>query len=841
MTPAVRLLQLKSSLRYFLRHPGQLALGVLGLAVGVAAVVSVDAARVTIERSFGDFTDRVGGRASHRLTGVAGSIPFERYAGLRTQAGEIPMAPVVEGRILAPDGRSLTLLGVDLVKEREFRDFTAGWLGEESFDLAAWYGGKPVVLVPRRLGLQTGQSARFELTGDGQFEARIAGQFDDGRFPGSGSLVLADLASASHWLGRSGQLSYVDLRIDPSRLQRVKDLLGEDLVLESQDSAVEVKGMSQAFELNLLALSLLALMVGAFIVFNTMRFFVVQRTQLFGIKRLVGLSAADVASWVLLEAAVIGVLGTLLGLALGVVMADVVLRQMADTVETLYYSVGADAADVGLLTWLKAVVLGMVGALAAAAWPARQAARLEPLAVISPWLQPGSDGALSRHLLLAGGAISLLSLAAVQLPGLVVALAFIFGLALAYLMLTVPLLWWLAGRGARWWTVARSPLAGFGLSRLSHTLNRTAAALAALILAVATVVGVDHMIHSFRGSVQDWLDYSLSADAYVGTIEDADSFEADLADWLRSIPGVAEVVRFRSLELPSTGDDLRVTGQDFSPAVRQSFRILRGDPDPVWADQASREASRDSAQPQALVSEPLARRLSLSPGDEVVLSTPAGPASWRVAAVFQDYRADGGRLVTSLATLRRFWGDQRLTSAGLYLQTGADLDAVSEAVNGRLQQRPGLRYGETRDIRVESMKIFDQTFELTRSLKWLAAIVAFVGMLGALLALQLERRRETALLWTLGLGRRSRTGLMLGESLALGLSAGLLSLPLGAGLALMLTRLINQRAFGWTLEVRWQESAFVLAMLLAVSAAVAAALVPAWRGRAPDAQDIQAT
>ncbi len=808
-------LQWLSSWRYLRAHPGQLALAILGLAIGVAAVVSVDIARASIRQSFEDFQARVNGAASHRIRARDGSLSLADYAELRRRFGAIEMAPVLEARATGPGGERYRLLGVDALAERGFRDFSVRFR-EPDFDARGWFGGADLLLVPAPLRPADGSTdLRLNLAGQVR-EAALAGSFDPSRYPGTERLLVADIGTLAGWLGAPHRIGHVDLIAGPGEARMLSENLPARLVLRPVEGTGGAEGMSAAFELNLLALGLLALLVGAFIVFNTMRFFVLQRRRLYGLKRLLGLTPARIAVWIVLEAAVLGGAGTLLGVILGVALADTVLAQMAATVSALYYEVGAGSTVLAPATVLKAVLLGLGGSLIAAGLPALEAGRAEILSTLAPW--DGGRRRSPRRWAQAAALPTAFALVLLLLPGLVPALGALFLVALGYVLAAVPLAWSLARRARAAVPIARAPLTAFALSRVPQTMNRTGAALAALILAVATLVGVDHMIVSFRASVADWLDYSLSADAYLAVGDEDRRLPPELVAAAGSIPGLAGLTRFHTRTIGAGRERVLLSAQSLDRRLRASYRFLEGNVD--WERMRTADL--------ALISEPLARRRGLSPGGRLVLPTPAGERAFEIGAVFQDYRAGDPRVVIALERYRHHWRDQSLTALGFYY-SDPERAAEPPLLDRWLAADPSLRFAATARIRRDSLAIFDETFRLTQALKWLAAIVAFVGVLGALLALQLERRGEAQLLAAIGVSPRQRSRLVLAESMALGLIAGVLALPLGALLAWMLTAIINRRAFGWSLSVDWRTDSFALALALALAAALAAALYPMWR------------
>lgn len=242
-----------------------------------------------------------------------------------------------------------------------------------------------------------------------------------------------------------------------------------------------------------------------------------------------------------------------------------------------------------------------------------------------------------------------------------------------------------------------------------------------------------------------------------------------------------------------------------------------------------------------LVSEPLTLRVPIPRrGGTVVLETPQGRRIFPVAGVYYDYASSRGTILMEMGVYRSIWQDNTVTAAGLHLEPGADVEQVSAALQAGLAgyQRTVVR--PNRVLRADVMAVFDRTFAVTGALQILATIVAFIGVLNALLLLQLERQRETGILRAVGLTGRQLRGMVMIETTLMGIVSGLLAMPAGYSLALILVYIINRRSFGWTLQMDAGPQAFLQALVVAVLAAVLAGIYPAIRlSRTPAAQAIR--
>jgi putative ABC transport system permease protein len=232
-----------------------------------------------------------------------------------------------------------------------------------------------------------------------------------------------------------------------------------------------------------------------------------------------------------------------------------------------------------------------------------------------------------------------------------------------------------------------------------------------------------------------------------------------------------------------------------------------------------------------LLSEPLANRLGISagPGGSLALLTPAGWQSFPIAGIYADYASTRGTVRMSLDIYRGLWNDQRLNGVALFLSEGADADAVTADLRSELRDFPNVQVNPSGALRQAALVVFDRTFAITTAMQLITTLVAFIGVLSSLLALQLEKAREMGILRALGLNVAEIRRLTFWETGLLGASAGLSALPTGYILAWILIFVINQRSFGWTLQMQSELAPFAQAFFLAVGAALLAALYPAWR------------
>ncbi|MCW5876768.1 MAG: ABC transporter permease [Anaerolineales bacterium] len=837
----------KVAWRYLLGHPLQTLLMLLGITLGVAVAVSVDVANASAARAFDLSVDAVVGRSTHYLSAGPTGIPEEDYVELRLQGLGLPMAPVLSQLVSSPElgGLPLQLLGVDAFAEQPFREYL--YNDQRLLDAAqigAFYTIPGAVMLSSDLaaeyGLQTGDSIQLDVGGVLQ-PATIAGLLtpeDALNRRALEGLILADIATVQELSGRLGVLERIDLIVDDeAALARLEAALPPGLQLQPAEGRSQaVEQMTAAFRTNLTALSLLGLVVGLFLIYNTMTFSVVQRRAVFGTLRALGVSSREIFILVLGEAMLVGLLGSALGILLGVALGRGAVEQVTQTINDVFFTLTVQGVSLPISSLVKGGLLGLAATLLAALAPAWEAAKSPPRRTLSrSQLELISTRLLGQAALLGAlmAAASGLLLARVPL-GLVASFACTFGVTIGIALTTPWITRQLMPHLARVLGGLLGPLGRLAPREVAAATSRTSPAVAALMVAVAVTIGASLMVSSFRGAVVDWMDQILSNDIY-GSVagaslsEPAVPIHAEIVEELHTWPGVQAVHLLRNIEIDSPYGPLMV-GANNNPndGQEQIYVEKQGSEDEVWA------AVQSGA---VMISEPLANRLELGVGDSIQLQTPQGPRDFPIVAVFRDYTSSRGNVTMWLEQYRDIWGDPEVSAFSLLVEPGRDIDAMVAELRAEFNSTQFLNIRSNAGLRAETLEVFDRTFLISSALELITTAVAFVGVLSAMLALLLEKQRQMGVLKAIGLSARQIWGLTLLETGLMGLLAGLLALPTGYFVAQILLQLINKRSFGWALELQLQAEPFINALLLSLGAALLAGLYPAYRAGQRSAAD----
>lgn len=836
--------------RRFQQRSLQYILCLLGVALGVAMLVSIDLANGSAQTAFELSTDAIAGRATHQIESIApAGIDESAYLQIRQQAGLTKTAPIVDGYVLAPDlgNQPMRLVGVDLFSEPPFRNYfvpenqTVGLAGLQTF-----------LTEPNTVVLSTDVARRYQVDLGDTLTLDLAGRLIPVQLVGKvqpestttqralSSLIFTDIATAQEILQMEGHLSHIDLIAESEGdLAAISALLPEGVRLETAAAQKNaVRQMTAAFRLNLTALSLLALVVGMFLIYNTVTFSVIQRRPLFGVLRCLGTTPRQLFTLIMGETAILGILGSLLGLGLGIVLARSIVGLITQTINDFYFVVSVQQVAIPPILLVKGMLIGISSALLAALVPAIEAMRTSPQTILQRSSLENKVQKLLPWLFLSWVVITVIGIGLLRLQaGLVVAFAGLFAIVLGSALLTPPVTAALM-KLVQPLTQSLGVLGRLAPRDIVRSLSRTSVAIAALMVAVSVIVGVSIMVGSFRVTVVQWLDQTLQADIYVtppsttanrvlGQLDPA--VVAEMKRW----PGLDDVVTYNDTEATVTA----FTYGDQILEIERSIKLISAEGD-VSHGQRPYSWRQDSIDPWpalnrgegVIVSEALLLKANLSdPPTAITLDSPQGLQTFPVLAVFYDYSSDQGTVILDNDPFIKIWGDEGIASMGLFTAPHVDLDTVVEDLRERYQGRTDVVVQSTRSLRDGSLEIFDRTFAITQALRLLAVIVAFIGVLSALMSLQLERTREIGILRATGMTPQQLWWMTLLETGLMGNVAGFLAMPLGYVLAWILIYVINVRSFGWTLKMQLNPSYFWQAWLVAIVAALLAGIYPAWR------------
>jgi len=838
--------------RALLRDRARTVVTLIGLTLGVAVVVAIRLANASSIRGFETALDVVAGKTSLEIVGAGVGVPETQLVLLSWLRDYGRVSPVIDrtARVRAPDGTEypVRVLGVDVLRDLPFREYRLVRFAQDGREprpqelLALLLDPASVVLTERFAGrhaIDLDTPVQL-IIGDRVHDAVVRGLLlDEG--PArlvDGQLALMDIATAQLVFDRLGWVDRVEIQLfDPETIDAAEEVIGARLpdglrVQRPAQRGRQVEQMLAAFHFNLTALSYMALVVGLFLVYNTVAVSVITRRREIGTLRALGATRGLVRRLFLGEAALLAMVGAGLGLPAGWLLARVAVRLTSTTVNALYITSAATVPALGPGDLLLACAVAIPLALAGAAIPAAEAAGVTPIAAVREVDRfvpdrrvPRRSAALAVLLFGAGWWLSTQeAVGGLPVFGLGAALAVVFGAAAL-----VPALLELLRR------VGRATLGRwFGVegllahANLSASVSRLAVSVSALVVSLAMLVAIAIMVGSFRETVAYWIGQTLQGDLFVATADRAPlgpavTISAATERRIAAHPAVAALDRFSNVDLPyGPDDDLIILGAgDFEVLLEYGGLLFKT---PTDGRAAMRRAVGADA---VVVSESFAIKHDVAVDDRIELDTVQGVRPFRVAAVYYDYSSDRGLVVMDRTTFTRHYGAQRPIGLTLYLEPDADPEVVREELLAGVGPDHRLFIRTNAALRAEVLRIFDATFAITYALEAIAIFVAIIGVAATLVTLTLERRRELAMLRLVGAGRGQIRRMVVIEAAILGMLSQGIGLPVGVVLSLILIYVVNVQSFGWTIQFHLPLGFLAQSTLLIAVTTALAGLYPA--------------
>ncbi|HVS31644.1 MAG TPA: FtsX-like permease family protein [Thermoanaerobaculia bacterium] len=820
-------------------------LTVLGIAVGVAVVVAIQLANSSALRAFSESVDAVAGRANYQIVGEAGEISESLLLELQPLWSRgARFAPVidVEG-IIEPSGMPIRLLGVDLLSDLHFREYryatvlTGSGTAQSAASQYLELFREDSVILPapfaREQNVAIGDAIALNILGNRRrMVVRGILQAHGPATAFNGSIAICDIATAQKNFSMLGQLSRIDLMLaddDTAAVAQLDRMLPPGVRLERPSRRNErVERMLRAFRVNLFALAGVALLVGMFLVYNTVLISILRRRRDVGILKTLGASPRQIFATFVAEGFLFGLLGSLLGIALGNLLATSILGMVGRTINALYVTSEPQAVTLTPGVIALGIAVGTVLSVLSAIQPAAEAAQIRPASMISAGLQQKITNTrplviAAAVLFAAGFAVSRIGPVGGIAVGGYVAVLFV----VAAFSLLAPSIVRITARVAG---PAASRVFGvvgrLAAASLPASLRRTAIASAALSLATGMMVAVALMVGSFRETVRIWVDQTVSSDLWLRPARNLSNsqtalFPPGFGEEVAKVPFVEAIERIRGRDVLYEDTMIWVGSGEFGVANR--FGDL-----PMVKPRASRDAlAAAAARDGVVVSESFSVRFDKDVGDTVQLPVAAGVARFPITGIYRDYSNDRGVVVMDRPLFVRLFRDDRSNTVVVFLKKGVDREQARQ----QLERMFGPKYGafaiSNAAIRREVMTIFDQTFMITYALLGVAIAVAALGIVNTLAALILERTRELALLRVTGMSLRQLRTMIVLESSLIGLASTVVGVVMGYALSWILIYVINKQSFGWTIEFYTPVALIAASLAVTFLASVVAGVVPA--------------
>jgi putative ABC transport system permease protein len=826
-------------------QPGRLILSLFAVALGVALGLAIHLVNRSALSEFSDAIALVNGQAQRQVTSTTGALDDRVFDAVVQLPGIAAASPIIETTVDIQN-RKVKLIGLDLFRAAAITPelvFIADTLPSRSNDNLSGFSVDQIYLSAAALSAlqkKIGDTVAVAI-GTVSHEFVIAGRLS--QVPSGQVIATTDIASLQwrfatagvEWLGK---ITRIDLKMDESvEKKSTDDALKAVLKAESQSYKTQLRidtpqaatqrmsNVSRAYRVNLAVLGTVALVVGGFLVFSTMALMAQRQIADAAVLSLLGLSALKIKRFMLMQGLAIGLLGSILGIAMGLGLAQAFLTLLGGDLGGGYFNGSTPRLSFTPLDLALFGTLG-IGVSIAAAWPAaNQLVRSteNPTTVLSGMYlinQPGQIKSAPIRQKLAvittciGLAVIALNLPAIyDLP--------IGGFAAMGLLLIagIAMVPWLTQGGAnallgkfgeKLWAKPALWLGAHRLGRYPHTVST---ALAGIVASVALASAMAIMVHSFRDSVNTWLGNILPADLYIRSsakllITDQERIRATLgverADFLR-----AQEISMRD-DLPKVA----LIGRSFQSKNINEMLPLVGT--------SSKPPAIDKNTIEVFGSEAMVDLYGWKQGTTIV--SPLGGDNWFIAGIWRDYGRQHGAIVVSLENLSRITGQATASDIAIWLTPGV----ASESVVKEIKTLPQLTQAEARSseaIRAISLKIFDRSFALTYVIETIAILVAIFGVASTYAGEALSRKKEFGTLAHLGVQPSTVSLQIVFEAFLAITLAVIWGALLGIALAWILVRRINPQSFHWSMDFAWPTSMLFFSAVLLIALGIVSALL----------------
>ena len=781
-------------------HPWRNAAALIAVTLGVALAFSVHLINASALAEFGAAVRAVNGEADLTLVGPRGGFDEALYERVARHRGVAIASPVIEVDTFAIDARGervpLKIVGIDALVAAPLAPALLPRPNDAAPRLAL-LAPDAIFLNERAAQRLGGDDGRVRVQGpQGSVELQARG-----RIAATGAAVavmdIAAVQSTFGWLGRLGRID-VQLRPGADRAQVLREFeLPAGVRAAAPDEAAQrVSNVSRAYRVNLTVLALVALFTGAFLVFSILSLSVAQRQPQLALLGVLGLSGRERMRWVITESALLGLVGSVLGIALGTALAALALRLLAGDLGGGYFPgvVPRLQFDAGAAVIYAA--LGIVAAIVGGWLPARSAQALAPaqaLKGLGTGAGSGLPAWLGPLLLVAGVLLALAPpIAEVPLAAYLSVACLMLG-GIACVPPAVGIL--LAGIAP-----PTRALALLAVERARHQRHTATIAVAGVVASLSLSIALTVMVASFRESVTQWLDTVLPADLYAragATLVAGDvvTLPSALPQRALQLPGVARAAaqRVTSMQLAAERPPVALIARPIDDPARSLPLVGELVPLPQGAI-------------GVFVSEAMVSLYHAAAGTRLTLPLgTTGATTVFVQGVWRDYARQHGAVVMPAADYRRLTGDERINDLALWLQPGvnaADVQRGLRALSSELGLDGALlEFASITEVRATSLRIFDRSFAVTY---WLQAVAIGIGLFGiaaSYSAQVLARRKEFGLLSHLGLTRAQVLAIVAAEGAVWTAAGALVGLALGLAVSVVLVEVVNPQSFHWTMDL----------------------------------------
>jgi putative ABC transport system permease protein len=627
-----------------------------------------------------------------------------------------------------------------------------------------------------------------------------------------------------------------DIANDPNKLKAAKERVATRLGTKYEVSYPASRGslvtqMLYTYQQGLSFFSVVAIFVGAFLIYNAFSMTVLERTRELGLLRTLGMTKMQTLTLVMAEATLLGILGSIIGVGFGVVLARVLIRLLGGVVST-----DINTLSIPLDGLFNSLLVGGMVTLGSALLPAIQASQVSPLESLRVQAK-ASNPRSQRRLFFVGVVLTIASWISLYYVPWPPSIAFNIGSlsVLTFLLggvLTIPAVVESAEKIVRPVAVKIFGNEGMlGSGNVRRSPARTSLTVASLMVGLSMVIANNSLADAFIGDITAWVETALGGDLYVrAPIPMRESFESQLA----ALPGVGGITKIRyfavkvapSVVPPESQDENNtlifagIDPQTYREVGEFEFAANQGDADSNW--------KRFSQGDSLFISTVVADRYKVKQGETLRLTTPRGEHDFYIAAVAVDFTGQGFIVTGTYEDMKQWFGKTGVDRYTIKVASGYTVKDVQQIIEDKYKKSRSISVETTEEFKKKVIDLSQESFRLFDVLGMIGIVVAALGVINTLMMNVIERQREIGGLRSLGLTRWQTTKMVLAEAATLGAIGGAFGLALGYWLSQIFVSALNVMA-GYDLQYVFVLSIFITGAFIALIVSQVAAIYPAWK------------
>ena len=825
---------------YFRKHVLRTALTTAGIVLGVAVFVGMHTANQSVLFAFSHTVDRIAGKTELQVS--AGETGFDEGVLDKVQSAAsvrvaVPVIEAVADTRLKGQG-NLLVLGVDMTGDRSLRDYDLD-SGEEaviddplvflaqpdSIILAREFADKNGIAVGSRVMLGTAE-------GDNAFAVRGVMKSSGLTSAFGGNLAIMDIYAAQKMFGRGRMFDRVDVALKPGRTlaeaeREISAIVGPGFQVEPPSGrGQQFEAMLAAYSMMVGISSLFALFIGMFIIYNSFSIAVTQRRSEIGILRALGATRRQVRWLFLGESAVTGLVGSIGGVLFGILIARGIAASIGSLIADVYgVAQHADELATNPALLALALAIGVLTSIVAAAIPARNAARVDPVQALQKGKYQVLSAGESRMRAIAAAVCAVISIACLVAANSRPLFYLGYALAILVALLLGPLLSLALAKAIRPLLKWARPVEGaLAADSLIQAPRRTSASVAALMLSIALVIAFAGMARASYDSIITWMETALNPELFIlpsqSVVARTIRFPPSMAAEVAALPGVERVQMVRDARIVFRKTPVMLVAVEVNSIARTAqLPPVAGNPDEMYRKAAAGEG--------VMVSDNLAQLQHLALGETMEIPAPNGMIRLPIVGIVVDYSDQQGTVLMDRSVFLKYWEDDSVNIFRVYVKPGAPIAEVRQRI---LEQYAGQRqvFVLTNDeLKRYILKVTDQWFGLTSVQIAVAVLVAILGIVNTLTVSITDRRRELGVLQAVGGLQRQIRGTIWLEALSIGTLGLVLGFALGAINLYYILQIVHHDIAGMRLDYQFPISTVFALVPTILGAAFVAAIWPA--------------